>query len=310
MKKILALTIIAAVGVGLLAVAPGSAAAEAPELDITAAADGETELGVEEPPLLTDVLGSPYESVSIDVGIERDSGARDVADTVIEALEYWENNSQTYAGYPVKYELVENDSDLRIRLQESVTACGVHSGEFSGCADVVGDQAPAQVFAEIETSQTDRGVFETAVHEIGHTLGLTHDDDPQYYMNKTAPHPWERETAGVYLDFGGSTEDVITGLEWLSANTDSVRSDFRESNDRGVAIVVETMPDACEEGFIACAEWSEIYTDQVIIKLDTDADSAARDWYVASFIAEFAREFPEVLEPDTPQEVRTSDWWN
>jgi len=266
------------------------------------------------PPQDPDTLaGTPLDEIDelhVPVAIEHGPEARDITDITLDALSFWEDNAKTYAGFDIRYTRVTEDAYLTIDLAQTVTTCGIHSGDINGCADLPEEELPAALQATVETSLTDRAVFWTAVHELGHTLGLTHDDAPQYYMDERRPEPWERDRTDVSFGFDAPTGDILAGLRWLAENTDSVRGEFQESETPAAGILVDVAPDACEDPFAACTEWGETYSDQVIIRLDQDLDAAVRDWHVAHLVATLAGEVPGVLDADTPYEVRSSDWWD
>lgn len=253
---------------------------------------------------------SDADELNIPVEIERGPDARNVTNLVVDALAYWEDNAKIYAGVDVEYEPVDEDAYLTVELNETVESCGIHSDNLSGCADLPGEQLPGELTATVETSMTDQAVYETAIHELGHTLNLGHEDSPRYFMRETQPEPWERDTADVYVDSAGPGSSIVAGLDWLGDNTQRVRADFEGASTRNAGIVVESAQNACDGSFVACPESSERYSDQLIVRVDEELEPAVYDWYVAKTVADLAGENPEILSNDTPSDVRRSDWWN
>lgn len=56
------------------------------------------------------------DNLQIPVAIEEEPDARDVVDTVLEALAFWETNAETYAVFDVEYRLVDENAYLTIKL--------------------------------------------------------------------------------------------------------------------------------------------------------------------------------------------------
>lgn len=106
-----------------------------------------------------------------------------------DALEYWEGNtSDEYADYPIEYEYepTAEDPDIRIRWVTEIDSCGENDHEnLAGCADLVTNdrEVPETVVVRVETDHSRAETIATLKHELGHTLGLTHDDEPQEVMS-------------------------------------------------------------------------------------------------------------------------------
>ncbi len=268
--------------------------------------DGEPTGNRTESPL-TGVVLDEADSLEIPVAITGGSDERDLTGTVRDALAYWEENAESHVGFDVAYEVVEEDPYLTVSLQETVEECDTESDDILGCADIPDERLPPRLEASVGTSLTDRGVFEVAVHELGHTLGLRHGDEPGYYMSATRPNVWERRAAGVQFDIVGQTSNIIAGLSWVSENVDGVSAEFQTTTDRDASIVVERT--ACDDGSTVCTARSQDYDDQLIVQLDPDEDPVVYDWHVARLFAGFGESVPDRLSRETPREVRRSNWW-
>jgi hypothetical protein len=74
-----------------------------------------------------------------------DSTAHPATDAVVrDALAYWENNSDAYAGYPIEYRIVEDATDPRIRIEfvaGSIECGGSTERYLVGCAPINRDTA-------------------------------------------------------------------------------------------------------------------------------------------------------------------------
>ncbi len=130
---------------------------------------------------------NPYDKSTLVVATEGSSGT-DHQPAIKDALAYWEgNNSDEYAGYPIKYELAPTaeNPDVVIRWVDEIEYCGeTTETEIAGCAPIVTESTstPNRVIVRVETGHSDSATREIIKHEIGHTLGLEHDDEPQDVM--------------------------------------------------------------------------------------------------------------------------------
>jgi len=131
---------------------------------------------------------NPYGERTLVVAIDETNAERNTTPLVREALEYWEQNSEEYAGYPIEYELRPNatDPDVEIVWTESVSVCSLsYDGTYVGCAPYVTESAPETATVSIETGYLRNHTVDIVKHELGHTLGLAHGDEPAALMNAT-----------------------------------------------------------------------------------------------------------------------------
>ncbi len=116
----------------------------------------------------------------------------DLERLVDESLSFWTENAEQYAGFAVEFERTadEQDADVLITFLETrqqFQGCHENSAEeVLGCAPLIheGTRISRPVVAEVVSTDRPYGdVRVTTQHEIGHLLGLTHDDAPAYIMS-------------------------------------------------------------------------------------------------------------------------------
>jgi hypothetical protein len=118
-----------------------------------------------------------------------------------EALAYWENNSEAYAGYPIEYRVVEDATDPRIRIEfvsEPIECGGSTERYLVGCAPINRDGAAQTSSVRVGQNYTASYTHDVLVHELGHTLGLDHASEPRRYMRAKLPSGIIRDTVHVY----------------------------------------------------------------------------------------------------------------
>lgn len=170
-------------------------------------ADGDTEPSSDNP------WGERTLTVAVKNELDND---RKFGPIVQDALAYWEQNSQQYAGYQIDYTLEENaqDPDIVVSFTSSIDECGVKE-HVEGCAPYITESNDVNrpVEVQIHGGYTDDSTRQLLIHELGHTLGLDHGDEPKKIMAAksdltTLPQPdvteralpWDHSTLTVAVD--------------------------------------------------------------------------------------------------------------
>lgn len=296
----------------------------------------------------TTTTAGPWDHRVLTVAVRnRAAPTRNVTGAVGDAITYW-NAHAGYAAYPVGLRLVPNASrpDVVVRYERSIT-CPNHDDAI-GCAPLLAADArvdpPATVQLRYDPADDRRQVRNTAIHELGHVLGVGHCDPPHWVMGASCPAPlpdatdaterplaWRDHTIRVYVDAGNvsagerarTADQVSHALAYLDGGANgSLPSDLSlvRVDDRFAADVVVTFAadPSCRDGVVCTRNRGrdsdgdgriEYYTGGIVV-VDPGSDVAARGWYVGWGLAsELA---PGHLPPtfvDAGYEERRSRWW-
>lgn len=292
---------------------------------------------------------NPWRQAELVVAVENNR-SRDMRPLVREALDYWEANSERYAGYPLEYELDPDaeDPDLVIAFLDRVRECGPED-HTAGCAPVLTQpgQIRRPVRVTVRHGLSDESTVQVLEHELGHTLGLTHDDEPREIMQATSdittlPQPdateralpWDSPDLSVYVDLSNvdpsereaTRAQIDHALDYFdrgAGGTVPENVTFTITDDRAAADVVIAFDGAtCETDRGSCGSLKgrdpdgdgalETYTrlDVRLVNLDTEAVA----WHVGRWLGrgfgfDEESDFPEPLRSDASFEERRSDWW-
>jgi len=187
---------------------------------------------------------NPYDKQTLTVGLEQQTPARhDIREVVTDALAYWEQNAEQYAGYPIEYEYRANasDPDVKIVVVEQILNCGDHNGEAAGCAPLVRSSAPNTARIRIVDGYRQKWMTTTLKHELGHTLGLGHNAEPAHIMSNEIedriPNYADRQEAiDAYLDSftpfsSGNTTWDAAQTAWSNRNYERAETKADEAAD-------------------------------------------------------------------------------
>lgn len=136
-------------------------------------------------------IGHPFAGTTVTVRVDdRSDTDHDVAAIAREALAYWEDHSEAYAGFEVSFDVVAaDDPDLVVEYVDDPDDCRDvegYSEHVLGCAPIVrpGTRLRETVRAIVVAGARPYGKIRiTTKHELGHVLGLGHDDEPQEIMS-------------------------------------------------------------------------------------------------------------------------------
>lgn len=191
----------------------------------------------------------PFADRTVTVRVDNESVSdHDVDANARRALEYWAEHGNTYTGFDVDFEVVTGNSpDMRIVYADTPAGCEAVEG-FSesvlGCAPILTPQTrvPEPVVARVVAAGRPFGkVAITAKHEVGHVLGLGHEDDPREIMSSRPEDRiplydvridiWESVLDGQRRS-NDATERFTTGLEeWNAEQYDPAEQTFQDANE-------------------------------------------------------------------------------
>lgn len=192
-------------------------------------------------------LENPWGKKEIVVGLSGHGNySKDLTNITRSALDYWEENDEQYSEFVINYRLEPNASnpDLLIQFTNSVSFCSgtLDFTAFTGCAPLLtsADSVSSETI-RIEADWGPRDVEATLKHELGHTMGLDHSDDPTWLMSGSDADgaeqdatdrdwPWYGEgnltvaiePGTIENDNQTAVEDTKKAVEWYNENSDEL----------------------------------------------------------------------------------------
>jgi hypothetical protein len=289
--------------------------------------------------------GNPWGTDPVVVAVEGPPG-RDVVPLVRAATAYWERNATRYAGYAVDYEVRPDapNPDLVVSFRDEITGCE-RTDHTAGCAPYItrAGQIDRPVTIEIKTGLSDASTVQVVTHELGHTLGLGHDDEPQSVMRTgvtltTLPQPnaterafpWADAEFTVFVDVDdapdpdAARQQVYRALGYYKRGAPGMPDNltFEVVDDPDADLVVRYADSSpCTEGSGSCGSSrgpdpdgdgaSERYS-QFTVTL-VGIDTAALGWHTGYWLAvAFGTESDDEKPPpfrDAPYDERRGEWW-
>lgn len=275
---------------------------------------------------------------------------RDYEPVVQEALAYWTEHSEEYAGFDVELRLAEpgEEADVHVSFVEDVRTCG-ESVNAAGCAPRITSpyDVDRPVDVQVRAGLDHESSVKVLVHELGHTMGLGHGDEPSEYMSaklslsklpttnaSDRANPWNDDEVSVYVDVSGldrtdrhrAEQQAIAAIRYFDDGADgTVPTDVtvtRTARPSNADVVVRYQADdECISGAGSCGRISgedldgdgayEFHTDVEITLVDLNPD--AMGWHVGRWLgASFGLEegeYPSPLHGDAGADLRRSQWW-
>lgn len=307
--------------------------------------------GTAEPATATDASAdggtaatNPWGTEPVVVGVRPSDDATYVA-TVRNATAYWERVDERYLGFPVEYEVRPDasDPDVVVSFVAELPACE-GAADAAGCAPLVRDRVDDRpAMAYVRTGFAPASRLLVTKHELGHTLGLDHDDPPADVMAAesvlyTRPQPNATERAFPWADAefvvavnasgaddpAGAREQVGHALDYYERGPEGVPANvtFVRASDAPPEVIVRVGEGGCEApGPGSCVRTRgtdpdgdgaiEEYTGLTVVV--DGVETAAVGWHVGYWLAhglgmEADAEKPPPFRAATREE-RRSRWW-
>ncbi|KAB1187283.1 MULTISPECIES: matrixin [Haloferax] len=289
----------------------------------------------------------PWGADPVLVDVEAPNDGRDYESLVREATVFWERNDARYLGYEIEYAVTTDarNPDIVVRFSETIPEC---SGQVDavGCAPYITDarqiDRPETVY--VMTGFGDDSTVEIIEHELGHTLGLTHGDEPAELMNATGilytlprtnatdrVFPWDDPDFTVYVDDSGAADSdgardqIRHAFDYYAAGAPGMPDNltFTYVNDPGDADIHISFSDTspCGTGSASCAAVTgydpdgdralETYDSFRVVLVDLDTDAVG--WHVGYWTAHYLGAEDDADKPEPFQNAtyteRRSEWW-
>jgi hypothetical protein len=177
--------------------------------------------------------GHPFADSTVGVRVEdRGTTSHDVEANARETLAFWAAESSQYVGFEIDFEIVAEQPEIVLAYVDSSEDCSDvenYSSDVLGCAPLIrpGNRISRPVTAYVVAAKRPFGsIRTTAKHEIGHILGLGHDDEPKSIMSN---RPADR--IPLYEIRVDIWETVVAGYEEAAAAAQRLNAGISAWND-------------------------------------------------------------------------------
>lgn len=166
-----------------------------------------------------------------------------------QAADYWNENATVYTDFKVNFTVNQShpNPDVEINITDTIQRCGeeTDSDDFLGCAPVYTEDGVVRQTTDVQiiSGQTNGTTVRTIKHELGHTLGLEHEDSDTLPLMSAVDEeatslpiadaserefPFGNATVSVYVDYGDrrtrytdeASRRVNDSLGWFERGAD------------------------------------------------------------------------------------------
>ncbi|KAB1193034.1 matrixin [Haloferax sp. MBLA0076] len=289
----------------------------------------------------------PWGSDPVIIEVRAPNDGRDYETLVREATVFWERNDARYLGYEVEYAVSSDvrNPDIILQFSDTIPECSGQA-DAVGCAPYITDASqidrPETVY--VKTGFGDDSTVEIVEHELGHTLGLAHGDEPADLMNATGilftlprtdatekAFPWDDPEFTVYVnesnakDPDGAREQVGHAFDYYAAGApgmpDNLSFTYVDDPKAADAHISFSDTSPCGAGAASCAAVTgydpdgdgalETYDSFRIVLVDLDTEAVG--WHVGYWTAHYLGAEDDADKPDPFQNAtyteRRSEWW-